>query len=357
MTDLDPHGPFRYLEELKQLVSAVDSEANLTPAGRDRARAAFKNALAGQAHLGALYAAHPEIAELPVRPVFITGLLRTGTTFLQHLLAGHPGLRSPELWELMTPADPGPEAALIAACEDYIAEYYRAAPAFRAIHHLDARLPEECHRLTANSFRDPIYALRYRIPSYTAWLRTQSMVPAFEYHREQLRALLWRRPAPEGAPVVLKCPSHLWHLDELRAVYPGAKVIRMHRSPAVCLPSVSSLTAVVRAARSDTVDKREIGAYWLAEAERVLPGLRPEAGVLDVRYADLVRDPMGTAEKVCEFIGVELTRDARAQMAPSAGSKPPRHEYTAGEFGLSRELLDERFAGYLAGFGLSEEDR
>ena len=43
------------------------------------------------------------------------------------------------------------------------------------------------------------------------------------------------------------------------------------------VPSVASLTAVVRAARSDTVDTEEIGAYWLEEAATALDGMRSGA--------------------------------------------------------------------------------
>ena len=149
------------------------------------------------------------MAQTPIQPIVITGLLRSGTTFLQQLLSQHPALRAPALWELMAPASPRKPSQLIADGESYVEEYYRAAPAFRSIHPLDASQPEECHRLTANSFRHFIFALRYRVPSYVRWLREQSMTEAYRFHREQLSCLLAREP---GNPVLLKCPSHLWHL-------------------------------------------------------------------------------------------------------------------------------------------------
>jgi hypothetical protein len=351
-----PDEPLRFLDGLDRLTVSLDEEARLTAAGRARARSALVTALATQVRVRRLTGRFPRIGATPVRPVLITGLLRTGTTFLQHLLAQHPGLRTPELWELMAPAGPGGEEELVTACESYIAEYHRAAPEFRAIHPLKARLPEECHRLTANAFRHSIYALRYRVPGYVEWLAGRSMVPAYEFHRDQLRCVLWRRP---GRPVVLKCPSHLWNLDAVAQVYPDAKVIRLHRSPAVAVPSVCSLTAVVRRARSATVDREEIGDYWLEQAASALTGLRRGAGPLatpplDLRFADLVADPLGTAARVCDHIGVPLTEEARRRMTAflaTEGEAAP-HRYTPEDFGLSRRRLDERFAGYLAEFDL-----
>jgi len=41
-----------------------------------------------------------------VRPVFVLGLPRTGTTLLHALLASVPGHRAPLLWELLAPCPP-----------------------------------------------------------------------------------------------------------------------------------------------------------------------------------------------------------------------------------------------------------
>jgi Sulfotransferase family len=354
-----PDQSLSYLDGLTALCAALDTQARLTPSGRVRVRGALVKALVNQRRVRMAIAANPQIERIPVvRPVFVTGLLRTGTTFLQHLLAQHPQLRAPQLWELMAPADPEEPADLIAACESYIAEYYRVAPKFKTIHPLGARLPEECHRLTANTFRDLIYAVRYRVPDYLVWLRHQSMVPAYEFHLTQLRCVLFRQA---GSRLLLKGPSHLWHLEALATVYPDARIIRLHRSPIEAVSSVCSLTSVVRGARSDEVDNEEIGWYWLDQIGTVLDDLRPGVGPtqlppLDVRYADFIADPLGTAGRVCDFLGVPLTDEASRRMsafiAHDPGTAAVPHRYTPQEFGLRPEQLEERFASYIAAFDL-----
>jgi len=354
---VDEEYPLRFLDNLEVLTGALGTEARLHSRGRARARSALVAALVTQIQVGRFAASVPEIRRIGVRPVFITGLLRTGTTFLQHLLAQHPDLRSPELWETMAPGSPDDPDSLIKACEAYIEEYYRAAPDFRSIHLLQARLPEECHRLTANSFRHPIYALRYRVPGYARWLSQQSMAPAYAFHQEQLRCVLWRRP---GTPVLLKCPSHLWYAEELAQTYPNAKIIRLHRSPVVAVPSVCSLTAAVRSARSDDVNREEIGEYWLEYASQALNGMRRGTGPtatppLDLRFREVVADPLGTAERVCDYIGVPLTDEARhrmrAFMAAENDATTGRHTYRAEDFGMTAGAIEERFAPYLNEFG------
>ncbi|MGW5641701.1 sulfotransferase family protein [Saccharopolyspora sp. NPDC003752] len=346
-------------EALTELCRAVEAEAQLTPRGRVRARGSLVKALVEQVHVRRRITERPEIDAIEFQPVVITGLLRTGTTFLQNLLAHHPDLRSPALWELMAPGRVNPRSELVAECRSYIDEYYRLAPRFRSIHPLDATMPEECHRLTANTFRDSIFALRYHVPSYAEWLSRQSMVDSYDFHRTQLKCVLAR---DSGDPVVLKSPTHLWHLDDLAEVYPHAKLIRMHRSPAVAVASVCSLTSVVRGASSDAVDDHEIGRYWLRRVSTALDGMRSGQAPfatppLDLRYDDLVADPIGVVAQVCDYVGVPLTAEAEQRITSylGAGSGGGGHHYEPEQFGLDEKALDDRFSGYSNEFGLPSD--
>src|SRR5690606_42148976 len=50
---------------------------------------------------------HPEVRdEKIVRPIFIMGMPRTGTTLASYLLGGDPNLRSLLRWEVATPVPP-----------------------------------------------------------------------------------------------------------------------------------------------------------------------------------------------------------------------------------------------------------
>ncbi|HZN19384.1 MAG TPA: sulfotransferase [Micromonosporaceae bacterium] len=356
---------FAFLDALEVLASSMDRQAQLTVPGRAAVRGALVAALCAQARLRRAVALHPEIATTEVtRPVFITGLLRSGTTLVHNLLAQHPGVRAPALWELMNPVgergDAASYAALADAAQAYVEEYYQVAPDLPKIHFLDARRPDECHRLTANTFTTMVYEARYRVPDYAEWLRSVDHTPAYRFHRAQLQAILWRLP---GGPVVLKDPFHLWYLPALAAAYPQARIVQLHRDPAVTVPSTCSLCVTIRGARSDTTDRAEIGQHWLAQVERALaalPQVRSTAlattPVLDVRYADLMADPIGTLGGVCEFIEAPLTTEAeramREYLADNGATKHGRHRYSAAEFGLDESDLRRRFMSYRHEYGV-----
>lgn len=375
LADLDPDGlraeasrltgtdGFHFAEELDQLATALDGQARLTDDGRRAVRAGLVGALVTQAQLDDLVRRQPDIPDTPVpRPIFITGLLRTGTTLVHNLLAQHPDLRVPLLWELMNPAagrlDDADQVRLTNRAQSYVEEYYQVAPDLAKIHFLDARRPDECHRLTGNALHSMVYEMRYRVPGYADWLARQDMTGAYRYHRLQLQAILWARP---GHPVVLKCPFHLWRLDALLRVYPDARIVRMHRTPTATVPSTGSLCAAIRVARSGHLDRTEIGRQWLTRIESVLTGdaarrAAPGGRVLDVRYADLVADPIGTLRRICDFAGVALTGTAagrmRAYLAENPRTRHGVHRYTAADFGLREDDLDTRFADYRKQFDL-----
>lgn len=345
-----------------RLVTALRTEAGLTTAGSRVASDSLVAALVTQAGLLRLAGRRRPAADRPVpAPIIITGLHRTGTTLVQNLLAEHPAVRAPRLWELLAPEDDATGAApLVDRARRYVAEYYRAAPAFRQIHPLDAQRPDECHRLKSPTFLSEIYWLRYRIPGYAAWLAGQDQLPAYRFHRLALEAILRRRPSDHGilpSAVVIKCPFHLRHAGQLAATYPHGRVVRLHRDPVVALASWCSLTSTIRRARADRVDRSEIGALLLEHAGAVIDELCADAGrdpvglpTLDLRYPDLMRDPLAAVGAVCEFAQIPFTSQARQRMRRYLAANPHhhlgRHDYQLEDYGLRADRLARRFAAY-----------
>jgi hypothetical protein len=353
----DQTTPVRFRPALERLVESINTEARLHPAGLAAARSALVRAVQNQLLLAAWQRENAQRAAPPPPVAVITGLHRTGSTLLQEMLAAHPEIRAPRLWELLAPAARSCPHRLVESARRYVEEYHRAAPGFAAIHHLHPERPEECHRLLGNSFLSEIYGLRYRVPGYLDWLAGQDHTAAYGLHREQLRAILTR---PAGATaVLLKCPFHLWHPEELAATYPGARVIRLHRDPVAALGSACSLTRTIRTARSDRVDTAEIGEFWLRRAAAATgklarTGADACAGlpVLDLRYPDLVADPVRAARDVVAFLGLGWDAGTERRLRRAAGARGPaqpgRHRYDLRDYGLDPGRTGRAFADYRA---------
>jgi hypothetical protein len=353
---IEPGCEFDHVDGLEVLCESLAREAKCTASGAVATRDGLVQSLVMQARVRRQAHEQPEVAAVPVdHAVFIVGFPRTGTTLLHNLLAQNPGLRCPNLWELLTPAGArsvGEQTAARRRAEAYVEWYYKSAERMPAIHPMDAGRPDECQRLLTNAFRSPIYWVRHDVPSYAQWLNRQDLTRAYQFHRLQLQSILWRIP---GAVPVLKDPFHIWNLSVLGRVYPRARYIFLHRDPAVSLVSTCSLTAVARGARSQHIDGPAIGRFWLGQFEEVLDRVEadrratvPEGAALDIDYKDLTRDPMGMAQRISAFLDVPFSAEATARTQAFLDENPLRgkgaHDYAASDFGFAKGQLDERFA-------------
>ncbi|MEJ2672271.1 MAG: sulfotransferase, partial [Deltaproteobacteria bacterium] len=369
-TGLDDFGDTSFLQPFRLLLQAFETEAKFNFIGRICVHGDTVRMLKSRLHLMADRRRHPAIADEVIRrPLFITGLPRSGTTFLHALLAQDPAHRAPQVWEVMYPSPP-PETASYAS-DSRITTTSRQLrlidflmPDFKTVHMIDARLPQECIAITSHDFRSYTFESMYHVPTYRAWHDSQDKRPEYEFHQRFLQHLQWQTP---GQRWVLKAPSHLLALEDLFQVYPDARIILTHRDPLKVLPSCASFTEVLRRGFSDCVDKvalaQEVQQRWeegagLAVQYRQRPG-RFQKQLLDVRYAELLRDPLGMVRRIYEHFDLELTPAAELAMRRFMQANPKNkggvHRYSLEEFGLNPGEERRRFQFYMDFFGLEPE--
>ena len=366
-TGLSDFGPDDYSDGLAVLLDSYNREAALTPRGARVARAMVRGALGARLISESAWQAHPEHAEVEItRPLFVTGLPRTGTTALHRLLVADPAHQGLEMWlaEVPQPRPPRDSWAddpvfgyIQAGCE----KHHTAHPEFMGVHYMAADQVEECWQLLRQSMRSISWECLAHLPSYSAWLSTQDWTGPYRRHRRNLQLI----GLPDaGKRWVLKNPSHLFALDALLAVYPDALVIQTHRDPATAIASVCSLAAQASAGWSEVFtgdvigrDQLELWASGLERfrADRARAERARDSGArfVDVSYEDLVADPVGTAEGVYDRFGLPFSgaaADAMRSLAADGGAAGARaaHRYTLGDFGLTEADVGARFSGLTA---------
>ncbi|HEV2936909.1 MAG TPA: sulfotransferase [Streptosporangiaceae bacterium] len=364
VTGLSDFGPDDYTDGLGVLLESYARDAALTPLGEKVTRSMLRGALVARLLSEAGRQSHPSCAAVRVeRPVFVTGLPRTGTTALHRLLAADPAHQGLELWLAEAPRPRPPRASW---AEDPVFQHIQAAyarhhvehPEFMGVHYIAADQVEECWQLLRQSMRSVSFECLAHLPAYSAWLRDQDWTAAYLRHRRNLQLIGLNDGDRRW---VLKNPSHLFALDALLAVYPDALVIQTHRSPRVAIASVCSLAAHATDGWSTTFRGPAIGrdqlALWASGLERFTAerARHDPARFYDVSYDDFVADPVGTAEAAYGYFGLPLSGAAAAAMRAlveedSAGpASRPAHRYTLADFGLTGEEVDERF-GAIPGY-------
>ncbi len=362
-------GPDQFMEGLLILLSALESEANLSLVGRLAVHWDAIRCLRNLLRLRQEEARAPAICETPIRrPLIITGLPRSGTAFLHRLLDCDPMIRSPSCWQTMTPYPPehGRDRR-VQTTERELRAFARIAPGFRDVHPLTAQMPQECTEITAQIFQSLRFDTTFRIPSYLAWQDEHGHTLAYRFHKRFLQHLQYQAgDDPEAVQWVLKCPDHVFALDAVRTVYPDARIVFVHRDPLKVLPSVAKLTEILRQPFTERQDRSEIGAQvtnrWHQGTEAMMQAAdSPDSGaaICHIHYRDLARDPLGTVARLYEHFGMTLGDDAvrgiTAEVNREKRGGYGRNVYHFADHGLDARRERGFFVRYMRRFGIAEE--
>jgi Flp pilus assembly protein TadD len=226
-----------------------------------RSRVAYDEAaiLGGMDRVQAVFS--PELVRAPQRagqpsptPIFIVGLLRSGTTLVEQILASHPQVFG------------GGELKL----------FERAAASIRSALQDSPQFPEMALHMSGEHF----HALGTR---YLADIR---------------------RLAPEASHITDKMPSNFIFPGLIHLALPNAIIIHTVRDPVdTC---VSCFSRLFTEGQKHTYDLAELGRHYrhyqalMAHWHRVLPPGR----IIDVRYEDVVADLEGAARRIVAHCGL-----------------------------------------------------
>jgi len=312
---------------------------------------------------------HPEILDERVAaPIVVVGMMRSGTTLLQRMLAADPRFHCAYGWEVVEVAprldyqfsggDPR-----IAVSEVREAKSRELAPELFAIHPMYARQAEEEIVFLADAFLSHVPESGAHLPNYRSWLDEQNFTPAYDYLHRMLQFLQWqkRQAGLIAQRWVLKSPAHLGYLDVLRSQFGDLHLVHMHRDPRTTIASGASLNATLHAMHADTVDRNRVGAQWLQRmgwvTDRAMAvrdsWASQTARVTDIAYDDAVADPIGQVARVYDAVGLPLTVEAESAMRRWLAERPrevARPPYGLADYGLLPEQVDERFSLYAKRF-------
>jgi sulfotransferase family protein len=365
-TGLTDFGEWQFAAPLRILLQACETEAALGAFGRfalhwDVLRF-LENLLRLRAADKTAKAAPPPIE----RPIFVTGLPRSGTTFLHNLLVEDAANAAPRCWQMIHPGlvgDSGRAARAIRGVDRQLRFFRLLAPDFAAMHPITATTPQECSEITAHLFASLRFDTTHHVPSYRAWLDSAGHLDAYRFHRRFLEHLGRHDPAPRRW--VLKCPDHVFALDAIRQVYPDARFVFVHRDPLRVLASVARLTDVLRQPFARAIDRAAIGRQvcdrWAEGAARIVAANEtlPRDCVAHIRYHDLVGDPAGTIARLYAKFGLPLDDVFKDRIAAYVAAKPNggygEVRYRLEDYGIDAARERHRYADYVGAFDIATE--
>jgi hypothetical protein len=361
---LDDYGGGDMLKRLEETMESV-LQVDWNALGRFGLRYIFNWHLGNRLRLVELLKQHPNVLEIPIeRPVIITGLFRTGTTYLHNVLAADPESRAARTWELAHPV--GRKRDLMGD------EKWRRWRGSHEVAMDDIMVPDqaEAHRVTVDAWEEDFFLLEndmaimklfvgfgdYR---YAMRMLDWDMVEPYQWHKKQLQVLWAHRSA---ARWLLKCPWHLWNLEALLTVYPDACVVQTHRDLVDTIGSQCSLSARIASKFQRSLDLHDVGRFWLEYSRIGIDrGLKaraafPDAQIYDVRLSDLQVRPLQTVQEIYERLGLPFDEHLAVKLSARIAEEPTaqlgEHDYDIADYGLTEAGIKNVFTGYRERFGV-----
>ncbi len=330
----------------------------LTERGRGIMKRRYVSALATRMQVDDYIRNNPDVIETPVeRPVFILGMVRTGTTMTSYLMDTDPANRSLLRWEAYNVAPPA-AAGMTRTDQRCLAEkvadeeLLKNNPGMFATHFEAADGPTECVHLLAQDFRSMMYAALSTVPVYADWLLDCDMASAFEHRKRVLQILQSTNPGRW----VLKMPSDSVFIPWLFRVFPDARVIWTHRDPYAAFASSFSMRGQSRLIFNREMDIDYMRCKWPLQLSlhlrRPLEMAKERPGdIYHLYYDDMMSDPVGEMKKVYAWLGDDWTGVAETGMRQWLVENPQnrfgKHTYSLSEWGFSKKELEPYFADYL----------
>lgn len=367
-TGLTDFGVQDFIEPLEILIKALNSEAQLSEIGKFQVEMGINKGLVNRLKIENYINLNPDVLTQEIdHPIFISGLPRTGTTALHHILNADPANHTLRLWEGNDPIPPPEDASYhndprIEKAKESVALTEQFMPGFFKTHLMDAEAPDECHLLFNQNFMSVQFSAQFHVPSYASWLYSQDLTASYAYHKRQLKVLQHKK----SGRWVLKTPFHQLGLPALLANYPDAIIVQTHRAPLKIIGSGCSFSKLVRSNGSLVNDNHTIGRDWMEmldiysrsfEANRIKLEPLHKGQFIDIDHDSFVKNPWPYIEKIYAAANSQIDTIGQQAMQQWFDDNPQgkhgKHAYDITDYGISMEEIEQLFGEYIQRYKLS----
>ena len=309
------------------------------------------------------------------KPLFIIGFPRSGTTHLQRLfMKDEKQFTALKLWEIQfAPSIVQKKFFLLVGRLDrkFGSPLYQRVLAWEnktfeeahKMHPISFFEPEEDERILAHIFGSAFLSFMFPFEEMRPFVHFDNALPPkqrrriMRFYKNCVKRHLY--VFGKDKVFVSKNPAFSSKIHSLYQTFPDARIVYMGRTPFEAVPSAISWMSYNFKAFHEMPRPYETEriidwiSHWYTEPIEALNHHSEDMWAIET-YNDLVSDPAGFMERVCNRFGYAISSnfreilDAENQRARTYQS---RHQYDLAEMGLTPELIISRYGPVFARFG------
>lgn len=305
-----------------------------------------------------IYGRRIAATEVKQPPVFIIGHWRSGTTYLHELLVRDDRFAFPTTYECFVPHHFLITGRVLPSLVWFL------MPPKRPMDNMSAGFghPQE-DEFALCTLGAPTPYLRMAFPNdpppYNEMLDMEGVSNDDLRRFEQaMKYFLQVLTFSKQKRLVLKSPPHTGRIEVLARLFPGARFIHIVRDPYALFSSTMRLWKSLDPAQAFQIPRHaHLEEYVFTCFERMYRGFERQRSLLepdqlcDVRYEDLVRDPLGETRLVYEKLDLGDFDAVRPKLEEYVKQQK---NYRVNQHDLDPELarqVAERWAGYFERYG------
>jgi hypothetical protein len=293
--------------------------------------------------------------------VFIVGHWRSGTTYLHELLVLDEQFAFPTTYECFAPNHFFVSSRLTPHILGLL------LPSKRPMDNMAVSFKhpqEDEFALMAMGAPSPMLRLAFPNdpPPYMELLDMEGVAPqVLQSWKAAMQRFIQMQTYWKRKPLVLKSPPHTGRIEVLSELFPQAKFIHMVRDPFSLFPSTRRLWRALDEVQGLQIPRyKSLDEYVFAAFERMYRGFERQrekidaSRICDVRYEDLVKDPVAVVENLYERLDLGDFSQVRERIEAYVGEKK---DYRATRHELEPEVMAairQRWAGYIEKYGYGQ---
>lgn len=314
------------------------------------------------------------------KPLFITGNFRSGSTYLQRMIAKDKAqFASARTWDIFLA--PSVTLTKVYSVLQTIDGFFGnpIKKSFKKfdqntlgrvdIHRVSFFEPEEDENFLLHNWSSYFCGVLFPfMEDYQQYLYFDQQVPVkkkqevMHFYQRMLQRFLFSRGG--NHKLLSKNPSICPKIASIYDTFPTARVIYLVRNPLEMLPSTISWLGYAWQIFSDPLTPYpysekilEFSKYWYEYPLSILDKMDPSQYLI-IKYNDLVQEPQELIRKIYDHFSYEMSPHFEKEvgmMVRQANKFHSRHAYDLEDMGISREQVLLEFAGIFDRFGFDKD--